>query len=60
MLLWPWTPKDVPENRGGHGVPTTVLRHELEAAGFERVSLDKHWDRGWLGQRFYAAVFRRP
>lgn len=60
LLLRPWTPTDVPPNRGGHGIPTKVLRRELAAAGFEKVSLDRSWDWGWMGQRFYAAVFRRP
>jgi SAM-dependent methyltransferase len=60
ILLSPWTPKDVPANRGGHGIPPDVLRQELEAAGFEQVSLDPRWDWGWLGQHYFAAVFRRP
>ena len=60
LLLWFWMPRDVPENRGGHGIPKKVLKHELEAAGFKQVSVDSRWERGWLGQRYFAAVFRRP
>ena len=60
IWLSPWTPDDVPANRGGHGIPAQILIDELTQAGFEAVSLDEHWSNGWLGQHYFAAVFRKP
>jgi ubiquinone/menaquinone biosynthesis C-methylase UbiE len=34
-LLAPWTPKGIPANRGGHGVPPTIVVDEVTAAGFK-------------------------
>lgn len=45
----------VRENRGGHGVPRSVLVEELKAAGFEVVSEDP----GWRSD-LYAVVARSP
>ena len=54
-----WTPKDVPEDRGGHGVAPEIVRREAVAAGFEPLSLDEEWPSSWL-MRHYAIAFRRP
>jgi predicted methyltransferase len=34
-LLAPWTPKAIPANRGGHGIPPTIVVDEVTAAGFK-------------------------
>jgi SAM-dependent methyltransferase len=46
--------KDVPANRGGHGVPPDVVIQELETAGF---SLERRIDK-WDG-RLYCLVFQK-
>lgn len=48
LLLKPWTPKGIPANRGGHGIPRQIAEAELEAAGFELV----HSIRDWPGGHF--------
>jgi precorrin-6B methylase 2 len=45
----------VRENRGGHGVPRSVLVEELKAAGFEVVSEDPAWR-----SDLYAVVAQAP
>lgn len=45
----------VRENRGGHGVPRSVLVEELKAAGFEVVSEDPTWRAD-----LYAVVAQTP
>ena len=54
-----WTPKDVPADRGGHGVRPEIVEREAAAAGFERVSLDEAWPSDWLIAR-YGLLLRRP
>ncbi len=48
LLLKPWTPKGIPNNRGGHGIPRSIAENELQAAGFEPVRTIADWD----GDRF--------
>ncbi len=48
LLLKPWTPRGIPSNRGGHGIPRGVAEDELQAAGFESVRTIADWD----GDRF--------
>ncbi|HEX2464489.1 MAG TPA: methyltransferase domain-containing protein [Thermoanaerobaculia bacterium] len=45
----------VPENRGGHGVPSFVVAGELEAVGFVLERSIDDWS-----SRNYALIFRRP
>jgi ubiquinone/menaquinone biosynthesis C-methylase UbiE len=47
--------KDVPANRGGHGVPPDVVIDELKAAGF----LPERRIENWSGKS-YCLTFRRP
>ncbi len=57
--LWPWPPKGVPENRGGHGVAAQLVVGEVTASGFELVQVSDDWPgRGPLSS--YCAVFRKP
>ena len=35
LWLKPRTPKGIPANRGGHGIPPKILEGELEDAGFK-------------------------
>jgi SAM-dependent methyltransferase len=58
LWLWPWTPKGIPENRGGHGIAELVVK-ELTAQGFELVRVNNDWPAGWLIPN-YCALFRRP
>jgi SAM-dependent methyltransferase len=46
LLLKPWTPKGIPDNRGGHGIPQRIAEEELEAAGFEPVRTMTDWPGG--------------
>jgi predicted methyltransferase len=52
-----WLPevKDVPKNRGGHGVPEEIVVQELTAAGFEVVSRAEQWP-----DNDYCLIFRKP
>jgi ubiquinone/menaquinone biosynthesis C-methylase UbiE len=54
-----WTPKDVPADRGGHGVAPEIVIREAEAAGFVRFALDEDWPAGWLFAH-YAVAFESP
>lgn len=55
LLLKPWTPKGIPDDRGGHGIPRKLAERELEAAGFEPVRAIADWD----GDR-YCIVVQKP
>lgn len=46
LLLKPWTPKGIPGNRGGHGIPRRILEEELAQAGFEGVCAIRDWPGG--------------
>jgi predicted methyltransferase len=46
--------RGVPQNRGGHGVPSAVVVAEVEAAGFKLVERNDDWSGG-----MYALVFER-
>jgi ubiquinone/menaquinone biosynthesis C-methylase UbiE len=59
LWLWPWTPKGIPENRGGHGVASEIVVQELTGAGFELMAVSQDWPSGWLIAH-YCALFRRP
>lgn len=54
-----WTPKDVPADRGGHGVRPEIVIREAEAAGFAHVALQEDWPAGWLVAH-YAVAFESP
>jgi hypothetical protein len=57
--LWPWSPKDTPGNRTGHGVPAGLVVEELTAGGFTLVKVIEDWPgRGPL--KSYCAIFRKP
>jgi ubiquinone/menaquinone biosynthesis C-methylase UbiE len=57
--LAPWTPDDVPEDRGGHGVAPELVSREAEAAGFARAAVDEEWPGGWFVDEFALAFQRR-
>jgi len=59
LLLWPWKPKGIPANRGGHGIPPEILEQELRTAGFERTRFVEHWS-GFWPVRQYAIIVRKP
>jgi predicted methyltransferase len=47
--------KDVPANRGGHGMPQKILIEELTGAGFQVVKSLNDWP-----SKLYCVVFRKP
>jgi predicted methyltransferase len=47
--------RDVPQNRGGHGIPPAVVVAEVEAAGLRLLERHDDWTRG-----HYCLVFERP
>jgi SAM-dependent methyltransferase len=57
--LWPWVPKGVPQNRGGHGVAVHLVVEELTASGFELVQIVEDWPGRWP-LASYCVVFRKP
>jgi ubiquinone/menaquinone biosynthesis C-methylase UbiE len=48
LLLKPWTPKGIPSNRGGHGIPSRIAEEELAEAGFEPVRTIGDWPGGYF------------
>jgi len=52
-------PEGVPANRGGHGIPASVVVEELKAAGFTHVrTMDP-----WLGEKrsvMHLSLFQKP
>jgi len=57
--LWPWSPKDTPRNRTGHGVAASLVVEEVTARGFSLMSVIEDWPgRGPL--KSYCAIFRKP
>jgi SAM-dependent methyltransferase len=56
---WPWSPKDTPGNRTGHGVAAGLVVEEVTARGFTLVKVIEDWPgRGPL--KSYCAIFRKP
>lgn len=53
--LAPWTPKGIPENRGGHGIRQALVVRELTEAGFEVVRMVEPWSKG-----LYCILFQKP
>jgi ubiquinone/menaquinone biosynthesis C-methylase UbiE len=43
VLLAPWTPEDLPEDRSGHGVTPELIVREAEAAGFTSLGVEESW-----------------
>jgi ubiquinone/menaquinone biosynthesis C-methylase UbiE len=52
-------PAGVPENRGGHGVPTADVEGELKAAGFTHLRTIPKWPEGDKNPLFLV-LFRKP
>lgn len=59
LWLKPWTPKGVPANRGGHGIPADVLEDEVTGAGFKVAQVIDPWGSSWFLSN-YCVVFNRP
>src|SRR5262249_11192468 len=56
---WPWSPKDAPADRTGHGVAAGLVVEEVTAGGFTLVKVIEDWPgRGPL--KSYCAIFRKP
>ena len=56
--LWLGHPEGVPENRGGHGIPSGLVVSELKAAGFEIEHQIPDWWGGPFGR--YCVIARKP
>jgi SAM-dependent methyltransferase len=57
--LGPWSPKDTPGHRTGHGVAAGLVVEEVTAGGFTLVKVIEDWPgRGPL--KSYCAIFRKP
>jgi SAM-dependent methyltransferase len=57
--VWPWSPKDTPGNRTGHGVAAGLVVEEVTGRGFTLVKVIEDWPgRGPL--KSYCAIFRKP
>jgi len=54
-LLAPWTPKGIPENRGGHGIREDIVIDEVTRAGFRLL----HPAINWPGS-MYCLLFQKP
>jgi cyclopropane fatty-acyl-phospholipid synthase-like methyltransferase len=52
-------PAGVPENRGGHGIPTAVVEAELKAAGFRHLQTVDRWPRNQRDDLFLV-LFEKP
>jgi SAM-dependent methyltransferase len=52
-------PAGVPANRGGHGVPATVVIEELTAAGFVHVRTIQGWPPGGTYPTVFLALFEK-
>jgi SAM-dependent methyltransferase len=57
--LKPWTPRGIPSNRGGHGIPEHILEDEVTGAGFRIVHAYDHWGDSWFLSN-YCVVFEKP
>jgi ubiquinone/menaquinone biosynthesis C-methylase UbiE len=54
-----FTPKGIPANRGGHGIPEKILEDEVTRAGFQIERKFDHWGNSWFLSN-YCVVFRKP
>jgi len=52
--------KDVPANRGGHGVADNIVIDEMTTAGFREVKETRPWHPGFLIRDTYCLVFSKP
>jgi predicted methyltransferase len=53
-------PQGVPNNRGGHGVPPSVVEQELSAAGLVHVNTIARWPPKVERPEAFLVLFRRP
>lgn len=53
-------PAGVPENRGGHGIPTAVVENELKAAGFRHLRTVDRWPQGDVKRDLFLVLFEKP
>lgn len=57
--LRPWTPKNLPDDRHGHGIEPGTVEREAQAAGFVVESRQGDWPGGPFHD-LYALVFEKP
>ena len=55
-----WTPKGIPESRGGHGISRELLIEEASAAGFVPLRTVETWPSSNFVTRTYGVAFERP
>lgn len=54
-ILAPWTPKGIPENRGGHGIDEALVIREVTHVGFRFLQNAGDWPNS-----MYCLVFQKP
>ena len=59
LWLKPWTPRGIPANRGGHGIPPGILEEEVQGAGFRIGQVIEPWGSSWFLSN-YCLVFNKP
>jgi ubiquinone/menaquinone biosynthesis C-methylase UbiE len=52
-------PAGVPENRGGHGIPTAIVENELKAAGFRHLQTVDRWPQGNAKEDLFLVLFQK-
>ena len=52
-------PAGVPENRGGHGIPTAIVEDELKAAGFTHLQTVDRWPQGNQREDLFLVLFTK-
>ncbi|MCP5068394.1 MAG: methyltransferase domain-containing protein [bacterium] len=55
-----WTPKGIPENRGGHGIHVELLIEEASVVGFVPLRTVDPWPSSNFVTNTYAVAFERP
>jgi ubiquinone/menaquinone biosynthesis C-methylase UbiE len=53
-------PAGVPDNRGGHGIPTAVVENELKAAGFRHLKTIDRWPQGNTKEDLFLVLVTKP
>ena len=60
VLLAPWLPKDLPEDRSGHGITAAIIAAEATDAGFEAIGELTDWPGSHLFMDRLAMVLKKP
>ena len=53
-------PEGVPENRGGHGIPTSIIVSEMTQSGFRHIRTISQWPPDDSRTRLFLVLFEKP